>query len=342
MLDVKENVSLARYSTMRLGGEARYFVRATMGGQIRDAVHWAREHNVPWKIIGGGSNILFTDKGFDGLVILNEIKGVSFVKQKGGTLVQAGAGENWDNLVRQVCEKGLYGMAELTLIPGTVGATPVQNVGAYGREISELMHSLEAFDTEEDAWVTLKSDDCGFAYRSSIFNSTQKDRYAIVSVTYKLPNKPFDTPMYAALSNYLKENRIKERDPLSIRGAVSVIRQEKLPDPDKIANTGSFFKNPIVDPETVAPLLGEHTEAPHFHLPDGSVKLSAGWLIDQAGLKNYAGSGVRTYRKNALVIINENASSYAALEAFRDEIIKKVKEFSGITLEQEPEIIKNR
>lgn len=339
MIDVQENVPLARYSTMRLGGKARYFVKVTMGGQMRDAVQWAKEHGVEWRVIGGGSNILFTDKGYNGLVILNEIKGVTFIKQKHGCMVQAGAGENWDNLVRLTCEKKLYGFAELSLIPGTVGATPVQNVGAYGREISELMHSLQALDTKKDEWVTLKPEDCGFAYRSSIFNGKQKGRYMIVSVTYLLPYKQLDTPMYASLAAYLKENNITDRDPLSLRGAVSVIRQNKLPDPDKIANTGSFFKNPIVDSVTAAPLLGQYPTAPHFHLPDGSIKLSAGWLIDEAGLKNYVGSGVRTYRKNALVIINENASSFAALAAFRDEIIKKVKEFSGITLEQEPEIL---
>lgn len=339
MLNVKKNVSLTRYSTMRLGGQARYFVKVAMTGQLRDAVHWAKEHKVPWRIIGSGSNVLFGDEGFKGLIILNEIKSVTFIEEADGCLLQAGAGENWDNVVRQACEKGLYGMAELSLIPGTVGATPVQNVGAYGREVSELLHSLEAFDTEADRWVTLRPEDCGFAYRSSIFNTTHKGRYAIVSVSYKLPLRPFSSPMYASLASYLKENRITERDPLTIRGAVSVIRQEKLPNPEKIANTGSFFKNPIVDAVSAAPLLGRFPKAPHFHLPDGRIKLSAGWLIEQAGLKNYANRGLRTYRKNALVIVNENAESFADLATFRDEIIGVVKASSGITLEQEPEII---
>lgn len=341
MPNIQKNVPLEKYSTMRLGGKAKYFLEASLGGQIRDAVKWAKAQNCEWRVIGEGSNVLFTDKGFDGLIILNRIKGVSFVKQKNGYLLQAGSGENWDNVVRQACEKGLYGMAELSLIPGTVGATPVQNVGAYGRETSELLQSVEALDSKTDNWVTLSAEDCKFAYRSSIFNTTEKGRYVITNVSYNLSSKPLPTPMYAALENYLEEQHVSQRDPLSIRGAVIVIRREKLPDPEETPNTGSFFKNPIVEPELAASILGEYPKAPHFHLPDGRIKLSAGWLIDQAGLKNYAGSGVRTYRKNALVIVNEGAASYAALEGLRNEIIKKVKEFCGITLEQEPEIIKN-
>jgi UDP-N-acetylmuramate dehydrogenase len=312
-----------------------------MGGQVKDAVNWAKENKVKWRVIGGGSNIIFTDEGFNGLIILNEIKGVTFLKEKQGYRLQAGAGENWDIVVRLACEKDLYGIAELSLIPGTVGATPVQNVGAYGREISDIMYSLEAYDTENEKWVTLMPEDCDFSYRSSIFNESDKGRYIIVNVTYMLSTRPLDTPVYASLKEYLNKFHIKDRSPLAIRGAVCVIRQEKLPDPSKIANTGSFFKNPIVEPEKAAKILGEYPDAPHFHLPDGKIKLSAGWLIEKAGLKNYAGDGVRTYKKNALVIINESATSYFSLEGFKEEIVKKVKEFSDITLSQEPEIIKS-
>lgn len=339
MIDIQENVELARYSTMRLGGQARYLTKVAMPGQLAEAVEWAKAGGVPWKIIGGGSNVIFTDDGFKGLIILNVIKGLLFIKEGDITVMQAAAGEVWDNVVRQACEKQFYGIAELSLIPGTVGATPVQNVGAYGREVSEILRSVEAFDTQTSSWVSLGPEDCGFSYRASVFNTTQKGRYAIASVSYTLSKKPLTTPTYESLGAYLDDYHISDRDPLTLRNAVIAVRQGKLPNPDKMANAGSFFKNPIVDSIEAAPLLGQYTTAPHFHLPDGRIKLSAGWLMEQAGLKGYANHGLKTYRKNALVVINESASSSADLVAFRDEIIQRVKDFSGITLQQEPETI---
>jgi len=339
MLEIKENVSLAEYSTMRLGGPARYFTKVTMPGQLAEAVEWARDNNAPWQVIGGGSNIIVTDKGFEGLIIFNAIKGVAFVAKDKYTILQAGAGENWDSVVRQASERQLHGIAELSLIPGTVGATPVQNVGAYGREVSEIISSVEAYDSHTKSWVTLSPEDCGFAYRSSIFNGSERGRYAIASVVYHLPHKAKAAPTYESLAEYLKQYNITEHDPLTIRNAVIAVRQSKLPNPDHVANTGSFFKNPIVDSQTAAPLLGANPKAPHFHLPDGRIKLLAGWLIDQTGLKGYADRGLKIYRKNALVIVNESAESYADLATFRDDIVLRVKDFSGITLEQEPEIV---
>lgn len=338
-VDIKENINLKLFSTMRLGGIARYFTNASLPGQLPEAIHWAEEHGLPWRLIGGGSNIIFTDEGFDGLIIHNEIKGVSFVDEGDHTLVQAGAGEIWDHIVRMACEKKLYGMAELSLIPGTVGATPVQNVGAYGREVSEILSAIEAYDSQENTWVTLKPEECGFAYRTSIFNTGQKGRYAIASVSYRLPHQPLNTPLYDSLARYIEEYKISDRDPLTLRNAVIAVRETKLPSPDKMPNTGSFFKNPIVEAIEAAPLLGQHPKAPHYHLADGRIKLSAGWLIDRSELKGYENYGMKTYRKNALVVVNNHATKYSELAAFRDEIIKKVQDRFGIILQQEPEII---
>lgn len=338
-LDIQERVNLQSFSTMRLGGEARYFTVATMPGHLPEAIHWAQAQNVPWRIIGSGSNLIFTDEGFSGLVIHNAIKGISFINEGEMTLVQACAGEIWDDVVRLACEQKLYGMAELSLIPGTVGATPVQNVGAYGHEISEIVSSIEAYDTQTNTWATLGSKDCNFAYRSSIFNGSERGRYAIASVSYRLPHAPFGASMYDSLAAYLEQYHISDRDPLAIRNAVVAVRQNKLPNPERTPNTGSFFKNPIVSAAEATPMLSQYPKAPHFHLPDGTIKLSAGWLVEQAGLKGYANHGMKTYRKNALVVVNDHATTYAQLVTFRDEIISKVQELYGITLEQEPEIV---
>jgi len=338
-LDIKENIDLKQFSTMRLGGIARYFTSVSMPGHLPEAIHWAKEQNLPWRIIGGGSNIIFTDEGFNGLIIHNEIKGVSIANDGDEVLLQAGAGENWDDVVRVACEQKLYGIAELSLIPGTVGATPVQNVGAYGREVSEILSSIEAYDTQTSNWVVFGPENCGFAYRTSIFNDSEKGRYAIASVSYRLSHHPLNTSTYESLAHYLDQYNINDREPLTIRNAVIAVRQSKLPNPEEIPNTGSFFKNPIVDPVEAAQLLGQYPKAPHFHLPDGRIKLSAGWLIDQAELKGYENHGLKTYRKNALVIVNDHATKFAELVAFRDEIASKVKERFGIQLTQEPEII---
>lgn len=338
-LDIKENINLKLFSTMRLGGSARYFTNVSLPGQLPEAIHWAEERGLPWRIIGGGSNVIFTDEGFKGLIIHNEIKGLTFVEEANRTLVQAGAGEIWDNVVRVTCEKKLYGIAELSLIPGTVGATPVQNVGAYGREVSEILSAVEAYDSQTKTWVTLHPEDCGFAYRTSIFNESQKGRYAIASVSYYLSHQPLNTPVYDSLARYLEEYSISDREPLTIRNAVVAVRQSKLPSPDKIPNAGSFFKNPIVDALAAAPLLGQYPKAPHYHLADGRIKLSAGWLIDQAELKGYENHGLKTYRKNALVVVNEKATAYADLVKFRDEIVEKIRQRFGIILQQEPEVV---
>ncbi|MBL8159034.1 UDP-N-acetylmuramate dehydrogenase [Candidatus Saccharibacteria bacterium] len=334
-----ENVPLSGYSTMRLGGPARYFTDVALPGQLSEAIEWARSNRLPWRVIGGGSNIVFEDAGFQGLIIRNRIRGVSFATDGQDVILQAGAGEHWDDIVRLSCERGLYGIAELSMIPGTVGATPVQNIGAYGREISEVLSSVTVYDSHDSSWKTLLPEDCRFAYRSSIFNSTEKGRYAIASVTYRLSLTPHGAPLYASLASYLSGFEIADHDPFTIRSGVIAIRMTKLPDPGKVANLGSFFKNPIISAVQAEKIMKKHPEMPVYPTADGRIKLAAGWLIEKAHLKGYENHGFCTYKENALVVVNKSSRSSSDLHAFRQEIITRIKAQFGVTLEQEPEII---
>lgn len=338
LMDVLTNISLADYSTMRLGGTARALATVTSKEQLLEALEWTKKHRVNFLVLGGGSNVIFSD-GFDGLIILNRIPGFEVTETDNGVLIKIGAGENWDETVRRTVSLGLTGIEALSLVPGTAGATPVQNVGAYGQEIADAFVQLEAYDLGAGQFVTLNKEACGFRYRNSIFKDTSNRRYIITSITLRLQKANPKPPFYAALQRYLDEHHITEFTPQAIRDAVIAIRTKKLPDPAKLPNTGSFFKNPIVDTEQFSQLAKNYPDIPHWDTKDGRIKLSAGWLIEHAGLKGYAAHGMKTYEHNALVAINEHASSYAQLKKFKDEIATKVQERFGVQLEQEPELI---
>ncbi|HSW81181.1 MAG TPA: UDP-N-acetylmuramate dehydrogenase [Candidatus Saccharimonas sp.] len=334
-MHIQNNVSLKDFSTMRLGGLAHALTTVTNVDELREAVAWADEQKLPILVLGGGSNVIFSD-GYAGLVIVNAIPGFEVL---GETTVRIGAGENWDNAVKHAVDLGLHGIEYLSAIPGTAGATPVQNVGAYGAQISDVFKELQAFDLQTHQLVTLTKTDCGFTYRHSIFKSPKNRRYIITSITLELNKKSPTPPFYASLQRYLDEHNITNYTPQAIRDAVVAIRAIKLPDPSKIANTGSFFKNPIVPAKHAAELLAKHPTMPHWDAPDNCKKLAAGWLIEQAGLKSYHAHGMATYEHHALVLVNESAKNYADLAAFRQEITDTVHKRFGVTLEQEPELL---
>ncbi|EDK72329.1 UDP-N-acetylenolpyruvoylglucosamine reductase [candidate division TM7 genomosp. GTL1] len=254
-------------------------------------------------------------------------------------MLKIGAGEDWDSVVERSVTMGLSGIEALSAIPGTAGATPVQNVGAYGQEIASTLTELEAYDMKEKRFVVLKNADCGFAYRYSIFKSTENRRYIITSITLKLSRIAPQPPFYDSLQKYLDEHNITYFTPQVIRDAVIAIRKVKLPNPVLTPNTGSFFKNPIIEEWLLNELRKTYDDIPSYTMADGRFKVPAGWLIEHADLKGYAAHGMRVYDKNALVLINESASSYKDLEAFREEIINKVRDQFRITLEQEPELL---
>lgn len=335
------NISLKDYSTMRLGGNAAYLMDITAATQVGPAVQWAEAQGIPVMMIGGGSNIVWRDEGFNGLILVNKIAGYEVRHEGEQSFVIAGAGEPWDSVVARSVHEELSGLESLSLIPGSTGATPIQNVGAYGQETSNVLVSLEAYDKQLKKRVILPNTDCGFGYRTSRFKTTDRGRFFITQVTFSVTKNHPMPPFYASVERYLKEHNIQKPTPLQIREAVIAIRTSKLPDPKEVANCGSFFSNPIVDSDKLSELLQEYPKMVYWLTDDGRVKLSAGWMLEQLGLKGYheLNTGMAMWHKQALVMVNEKAPNTASLLAFRDAIIKAVQDKFGVTLEQEPELI---
>lgn len=338
---MQEHVSLADYCTMRLGGTARYLCTVISKEDLAEAVSWGTSQGLKILMLGGGSNVVFGSAEFDGLVIIDEIKGIEVVAEDDeSATIKLGAGEDWDGIVQRSVDMGLSGIEALSLIPGSVGGTPIQNVGAYGQEVSSTITELEAYDTLAQGFVTISNEQLGFGYRTSSFKvPVEQRRYYISSVTFKLSKSMMlKRPLYEALEQYFMEHNITELTPATVREAVIAIRTAKLPDPAKIPNSGSFFANPVVEASIFEIIKAQHPDIKAYPM-NGQYKLAAGWLIEAAGLKDYAAHGLKTYEKQALVVVNESATNTTDLIEFRDEIIAKVRDMFGVTLEQEPELI---
>jgi UDP-N-acetylmuramate dehydrogenase len=338
-MQIQTNVPLKDYSTMRLGGTAEALTTVTSKSELTEAVAWAEDHRKSHLVLGGGSNIIFSN-GYPGLVIVNGIRGFDVLHDDDdSTTVRIGAGEPWDDVVARTVNMNLSGIEKLSAIPGTAGATPVQNVGAYGGEIADTLVEVGVYNTEVHQFATMSKADCKFGYRTSIFKSPVDRHYIITSIVLKLAKSNPQPPFYASLQSYLDKHNITQYTPQTIRQAVLAIRAQKLPDPRIIANTGSFFKNPIVDRDVLSHIQQPQPDVPFYDMPGGKVKLLAGWLIDRAGLRGYSSHGMKVYEQNALVFVNESAQTYADLAAFKQEVIRKVEDAFCIRLEQEPELI---
>lgn len=325
---------------MQLGGKARYFVEVSKKEEVPQAVEYARTNRLRHFVLGGGANIVFLDDGFDGLIIKNSILGFDEIDKSGASSTfRFGAGENWDDIVKRTCDMELSGIEALSGIPGTMGGAPVQNIGAYGQELAETFVELEAYDTKENEFKTLNKDDCGFGYRTSIFKSSEIGRYVIISVTLRLEHKLMKPPFYASLQRYLEEHKIAEYSPANIRAAVIEVRKSKLPDPSVIANSGSFFQNPIISKALAEELLTQFSEIPQYPTKEGKVKIPAGWLIENAGLKGVHSKHFATYDLHALVITHDGKGNSNELENFIKAIQEKVRQEFGISLKPEPQLI---
>ena len=336
-MDVMTNISLKQYTTMKLGGEARYMATADSASDVVSLYRNARKENLPIFVLGGGSNVITHDEVFEGIVLLNKIKGFEIISENDETTdVKIGAGEVWDEVVEKAIGLGLQGIEAMSGIPGTAGAAPVQNVGAYGQEIADTLISLEAYDSKTDTIVTISADECDFSYRNSIFRDKEKGRYCILNITLQLNKAEPKPPYYASLQKYIDENDIREVNLSVIRVAVLNIRSEKLPDPAELPSAGSFFKNALVEKWKLEELQKEYSDIPNYAMPDGRYKIPTGWLIDKAGLRGYRSHGMRVYEKNALVLVNDSATGYDDLAAIREEIIQIVFDKFGIKIEQEP------
>ena len=340
-MQIQTDVSLKNHSTMRLGGNAKYLTVVKTEADVIKAATWADERKLPLVMIGHGSNILWRDEGFPGLVLVNKITGYKEDQQPNGDFyVTAGSGEIWDDFVARVVTKGLTGIENLSLIPGTVGATPVQNVGAYSQDISGTLVELTAYDTRQKKLVTIAKDDCSFGYRTSRFKTTDRGRFLITSVTFRLQKKNPEPPFYPSLQQYLDDRGITTYTPQVIRDAVIDVRSSKLPDPAKVANNGSFFANPIINMSQLEKLQQKYSNIMHWPIGDDRYKIPAAWLVQEAGFKDFhdATTGMATWPKQAIVLVNEHATKTADALAFKKKITDAVEKKFGIALEQEPEI----
>lgn len=327
---------------MRLGGIAAYMTDVSTRQEVSEAISWADERGLPAIMIGDGSNIIWNDDGYPGLVMVNKIQGFEVTGEYDtGTYITAGSGMNWDQFVAQTVDMGLTGVEFLSLVPGTVGATPVQNVGAYGAEVATTITTIEAYDTQTKSFVTLRGSECQFGYRTSRFKTIDRGRFFITAVTFFLQKGNPSPPFYGALQSYFDEHQITDITPAVIREAVITIRTSKLPDPAVVANNGSFFANPIIEGRDFTQLIADYPTIAHWNVEDGKVKISAAWLLEQAGFKDFhdAETGMGTWPKQPLVLVNEHAEKTAQLIAFKQRIVDAVVQKFGITLQQEPELI---
>ena len=334
-MNVEEQVPLAPLTTIGIGGPARLFVRATNVDEVREALAWGRDRGHRVFILGGGSNLLLPDDGFDGLVIHLALRGVFVESEDEYAMVKVAAGERWDDFVKTAVNRGWAGIECLSGIPGSAGATPIQNVGAYGQDVSETIVRVEALDRTTTRVVWFTNEECRFGYRSSLFKNIERDRYIVLSVTFRLKRGGTASVKYPELQRYVDEHAIALDDLRGVRAAVIAIRKRKgmvidRSDPDTRSD-GSFFMNPIVP----APIA----DAPSYSV-EGGVKLSAAWLIEHAGFsKGFVHGNVGISTKHTLAIINRGGGTTAEVLELVRMIQDRVREVFGVELQPEPVIL---
>jgi len=335
MVDLLRDIPLGSRNTLRLPGRSRYFVRATSRQALSDAVAEARAAGWPLLLLGGGSNLVLRGD-FDGLCVQIATRGIRPLRQDAEwQWLDVEAGENWHDFVRYCLAQGWFGLENLALIPGTVGACPIQNIGAYGVEVGPFIDSVELLDLASGEPRRLAGDDCRFGYRDSLFKQALRDRVLILSVRFRLRRQPRLVLGYQGLADALAGQAAPSAQDLF--DAVVALRQRKLPDPARIPNAGSFFKNPVVDPATYRRLLVEHPGLVAY--PDSAgMKLAAGWLIERAGWKGFRDGAVGVHKHQALVLVHHGGGDGAALLALAARIQADIHKRFGLSLEIEPRI----
>jgi len=334
-----QNYPLKKYNTFGIDVYAKYFAEFSSVLDLQNLFQSSQDEQQPKLILGGGSNILFT-KNFDGLVLKNEIKGIETVHEdEEYVYVKAGAGENWHKFVQHCIHKNFAGVENLSLIPGNVGASPMQNIGAYGVEIKDVFHSLEAFNFEEKKIINFTLNDCEFGYRESVFKKKYKNQFAILNVIFRLRKNPHFNISYGAIEEELKKMQVEELSIKAISDAVINIRTSKLPDPALIGNAGSFFKNPVVNKNKFQELKELHElEIPFYKIDEDHFKIPAGWLVEQCGWKGYRKGDAGCYEKQALVLVNYGGASGNEILELSEKIKISVLGKFGLILETEVNI----
>jgi len=335
-MEIINNASLKKLNTFGVNARARYYTEIHNLDDIEALLEWRAQHDIPSLLLGGGSNLLFK-KDYDGLVAKICLTGKDMTDQDDNHVyVSAAAGENWHDFVRWTISKGSAGLENLSLIPGTVGAAPIQNIGAYGVELADHFYSLQAINLQTSEVLEFSKEHCQFAYRESFFKSQALDKLLITSVTFALPKQADWKIDYAGVREVLEG---KEPTAQAISDAIIALRQSKLPDPAEIGNAGSFFKNPVLAIEKWEVLKANNPDIPGWEQPNGKIKTSAAWLIDQCGFKGYRNADAGVSDKHALVLVNYGNASGAELWQVAEDILDKVETRFGIKLEAEPRVI---
>lgn len=338
MIEIEQNKSISKFTTFGVPIIAHYYTQFTSLEELKEIRNNPLFLSENKLILGGGSNVLFT-KNFDGFVVKNEIKGIEVIEENENEIyLKSGAGENWHEFVLFCVDKGYGGVENLSLIPGNVGASPMQNIGAYGVEIKDVFHSLEAFHIETGELRVFNKPECEFGYRESVFKNQFKDQFIITSVTYKLSKKPVFNTSYGAIEKELENIGIKELSIKAISQAVINIRSSKLPNPAEIGNAGSFFKNPVISASLFETLIQKHPNMAHYPLENGDVKVAAGWLIDQLGWKGKRIGDIGVHKNQALVLVNYGGGTGKELYELSSKIIDSVNQEYSIKLEREVNI----
>ena len=347
-MKISTNYNLSKLNTFSISASAQFFVEIQNERDLKELFNTPEFKNNKKLFLGGGSNVLFT-KDFDGLVVLNKLKGVEILSEnQENAVIRCRGGEIWHDLVIFSVKRGLWGIENLSLIPGTVGAAPIQNIGAYGAELKDVLLNVETFDFDTGEQKVFSREECQFGYRDSIFKNKFKDKYFIYALTLKLSKIENKNIAYKILQDYFKKNKIEVKNSKDISDAVSFIRRSKLPDPAVIANAGSFFKNVFVDKERLQKLLQQYPDISYFEdtgdAKNGSkasvlVKISAAWLIEQCGWKGKKLGRVGVHDKQALVLVNYGGANGEEIINLANKIITDVKEKFGLELAPEVNLI---
>jgi len=348
-MQIQENISLKPYNTFSIDAAARYFSPFSSTDELEELLTQHNTSSTKHKLIlGGGSNILFTEN-FNGLVLKNELKGIDLIKEdEHHYYLKVAAGENWHKLVMYCLDRNFAGLENLSLIPGNVGASPMQNIGAYGMEIKDVFESLEAYHINDKKIIVFTNNDCEFGYRESVFKRKYKGEFVILNGTYRLNKRPVFNTSYGAIEHELEKMNVTDLSIRAISQAVINIRSSKLPDPKQIGNAGSFFKNPQIPTADYDALKKEYPSIPGY--PSENIhqsfndhisytKVAAGWLIEQCGWKGYREGDAGCHAKQALVLVNYGRAKGSEIYTLSEKIIKSVKSKFGIDLEREVNII---
>ena len=337
-MNIQENISLKPYNTFSINAKTKYFAAFTSTDELAELLNYKPKTIHHKFILGGGSNILFT-KDFDGLVLKNELHGIDLIKEdQHHYYVKAAAGENWNAFVMHCIKHNYAGLENLSLIPGNVGASPMQNIGAYGVEVKNVFENLEAMNRKDFSIHIFTANDCAFDYRESVFKTKHKDEFVILNVTFRLNKEPAYNTSYGAIEQELEKMQVKELSIKAISQAVINIRTSKLPNPAEIGNAGSFFKNPIVTKKQVDELKKHYADMPGYAVDETHIKLAAAWLIEQCGWKGYRKNDAGVHAKQALVLVNYNNATGKEIYDLSEEIMRSVKKKFDIELEREVNI----